>query len=631
VLYGINRLVTSQDLDNFFFTARLVLSERDPSLDLPEDQRYAASIYGKTRDHSAVLREGICETLVLLAVHGNNLFRERLGMDVKAHVNSIVSELLTPFNPETWASQRSDLPRYAEAAPDQFLDILEGDLESDDPKILSLLRPASSDLFGGGCPRSGLLWALEVLAWNAERLPRVANVLARLSEPHIEDNWQNKPENSLKSIFRAWMPQTAANVEQRKAVLEVVARRFPQVGWRLCIDQFDPHSTIGHYNHRPLWRKDASGVGQAVTRGEVPQFSRKALDIAINWPKHDEQTLGDLVERFQMILEEDQEKVWDQIREWIAAGPSDASKAALRERIRRFAFTRGGRNRKLGSKTKDHVRDVQELLLPSDPVARHHWLFARQWVDESFEELEDTKYDHEKHEEKIAKLRTEALAEIWSASGYEGIVLVCESGEASFAIGWQMAAGTVRGLDAAEFLYRLVSEPAQRSPWHIDVCISGFLTKTDETARDALLGDLVATFGSEGIRGQDKIIRLLKCAPFRKHTWRHVDRLEAELQTRYWQECHPNWSQQDSEELHEIIDRLLAVSRPRAALSTVRFEFKKIESKSLIRLLKEVATNGAEPPGHYRFNSYEIAEAFKVLDGRPEVSRDEIAHLEFMY
>ncbi len=61
VLYGIQSLVTRADLDNFFFIARIVLSERDPSLDLPEDKRYAASLYGKTREHSTALRDSICE------------------------------------------------------------------------------------------------------------------------------------------------------------------------------------------------------------------------------------------------------------------------------------------------------------------------------------------------------------------------------------------------------------------------------------------------------------------------------------------------------------------------------------------------------------------------------------------
>ena len=191
----------------------------------------------------------------------------------------------------------------------------------------------------------------------------------------------NKPENSLKSIFRSWLPQTAANVEQRKDVLEAVAHRFPQVGWRLCVDQFDAHATIGHYNYRPRWRKDASGAGQSVTRDEMHQFASKALDIAIHWPKHNEYTLGDLVERLQMMRDEDQEKVWDQIDAWISTGPSDESKAGYANAYGAFLFTRRGRSRGFAGKTKDHAREVQDLLLPSDPIVRYHWLFERQWVE----------------------------------------------------------------------------------------------------------------------------------------------------------------------------------------------------------------------------------------------------------
>src|SRR5260370_13720711 len=57
--------------------ARMVLGEDDPALDLPKDKRWAASIYGKTREFSGAFREGISETLVLLAVHGGHLFLRR--------------------------------------------------------------------------------------------------------------------------------------------------------------------------------------------------------------------------------------------------------------------------------------------------------------------------------------------------------------------------------------------------------------------------------------------------------------------------------------------------------------------------------------------------------------------------
>jgi addiction module HigA family antidote len=627
-LYGIHRSVTPADLEKFFFIAGIVLSERDPALDLPEDQRFAASMYGKTRDHSAALRESICETLVLLSVHGNNLFRERLGIDIEAHVNALVRELLTPFKAETWASQRSDLPRYAEAAPDQFLDILEADLDSADPKILSLLKPAGSALFGGGCQRTGLLWALEVLAWRPERLTRVAQLLARLSEPKIDDNWGNKPENSLKSIFRSWMPQTAANVEQRKAALETIARRFPEVGWRLCVDQFDPHSTIGHYNSRPRWRKDASGFGQPVSEMERYQFARKALDIALDWPKHDRNTLGDLIERLQ-VIPDDQENVWQRVRTWLASDPSDEQKAELRERIRRYAFTRRGRN--LSGATRSHARELYDLLAPLDPMVRHKWLFARQWVEESFDEIESADFDFKKREEKIAKQRAAAISEIWKAAGYDGLLKLCESGEGASAIGQQLAAGAAKRFDAVDFVYRLASEPETRSPARVNSCLSGFLYAASDVVRDELLTTLKSKFGTEGDAGWSKFLRVLKVSPFRRSTWQHLDGLKPDLKARYWKEVYPGWNQQDPDELHELLDRLLEANRPRAALSAVQYEFAKIESTSLVRLLKEVATNGSEPAEHFRPEAYEITQALKVLDTRADVSPDEVAHLEFLY
>ena len=105
-----------------------MLSESDPALELPEEQRWAAALYGKKRDHSGALREGICETLVILSVHGNNLFHNRLGIDVEGRVVVLIRKLLTPLTLEKLLSHDQDLPRFAEAAPDEFLKIIEEDL-----------------------------------------------------------------------------------------------------------------------------------------------------------------------------------------------------------------------------------------------------------------------------------------------------------------------------------------------------------------------------------------------------------------------------------------------------------------------------------------------------------------------
>ena len=186
------------------------------------------------------MREGICETLVILSVHGNNLFQSRFGLDVEVQVAVLIRKLLKPLTLEKLLSQNHDLPRYAEAAPDEFLKIIEEDLRRNDPVVFGLLKPVNSNSFGASPSRTGLLWALECLAWKPQNLSRVSAILAQLSRPRIDDNWMNKPDASLQAIFRSWMPQTAASVEQRITALEMLVRRFPDVAWEICVDQIKP-------------------------------------------------------------------------------------------------------------------------------------------------------------------------------------------------------------------------------------------------------------------------------------------------------------------------------------------------------------------------------------------------------
>jgi addiction module HigA family antidote len=629
VLFGTHHALTKADLERFFFTAHYALAEKDPALELPENDRWAASLYGKSRDHSRALRDGICETLVLLAVHGNHLFEGRLGLNVKALVDHLVRGLLIPLSGETWESQQADLPGYAEAAPEVFLDILETDLASSDPQVLALLRPASSGVFGR-CARSGLLWALEILAWDPTRTLRVSRLLARLSEPKIDDNWANKPENSLTSIFRSWVPQTAMKVEDRCKLLEVLAREYPKVIWRLCLQQFDPHASIGHYSARPRWRNDAAGAGQIVTIGERNRTIMKAVEICLGRPKHDEHTLGDLVERLRGLMLEHQAKVWELVCVWISMSPRDEAKAYLRERIRRSTLTRRGRLQGLERAVRDQARAAYDALQPNNVVIRHQWLFAEHWTEESFDEVEEADVDVARWEKKIVAWRTSALQEIWSSTGYHGILRLCEGGNASYIVGRLLTIGIIPNEEAVDFIYRMFKERPSKSVT-TDRCVSGFMDGLDENVRDTVLVNLIGRFSSEDAEGEDKKVRLLLGAPFRRSTWLHVRNLPKVLSDKYWKEVNPEWANHDRDELREMITCLIEANRPRAAFHVVQIKPEELEAPVLVRLLTEVATNAAEPVGHYMLQSYEIARALKALDRSSTVSDQQMAQLEFMY
>ncbi|MCP4211442.1 MAG: HigA family addiction module antidote protein [Halieaceae bacterium] len=624
-LFAIAPAITKPQLDNFFVAAEYVLSEADPALELPEDKRPYAALYDKVRDHSSVLRNGICETLVLLAVHGNSLFFERLGIDVEARVAILICKLLTPLSAEGMHSNNHDLPNYAEAAPEEFLNLVEEDLRSSDPVVFQLLKPADSSLFGGGCPRTGLLWALECLVWKPEHLLRVTKILATLSTRKIDDNWANKPEETLKSIFRSWMPQTSALVEQRIKAVEYIAKHQPELAWDLCAEQFEGGSRIGHYNYRPRWRGDASGAGQPVTRGENFKFVRKAVDICLDWPTHDERTLGDLVERLQLLSEEDQVRVWGLIDAWAKTEPGEAAKAALRERIRRYAFTRRSRQKNISKTSAERARTASDLLAPHDPVIRHKWLFESQWVQESYEELENVDLDYKNREKRVITQRTTALKEIWNAQGFEGIRELLKSSGANRVIGSIMVDLLKKRSQRTSFIKTCLLEAKGDIKPAIQDCLWGVLLTVD----DAFLPGLIAEIG--GDLTEDQLIMLFLCMPFRGVTWRLLVDQSEQIRVGYWKNVNAHWNDLAPDEINEVIDRLLEVQRPVAAFHAVHLSWKNVKTARLTKLLHAVATTPKETPETFRLAEHGVSDAFEALDKRNEVGVQEKANLEFMY
>ena len=622
--FAVQAALISKDLDDFLSVAKLVLDESDPALGLPADKRGFASLYNKARQYSRALREGICETLVLLAVHGNSAFGRRLGIDVESRITLLVRELLTPLTPDRLMSQVGDLPFYAEAAPQEVLRIIEADLKSAKQSIHLLLRPAESGVFGS-CPRTGLLWALENLAWKPERLLPVSLVLARMAEDKINDNWSNKPEASLESFYRCWMPQTAAPLENRKKALEALTRKYPVVAWKVCVQQFASYQGAASGNYRPRWRDDATGAGQGVTNRERWEMRRKALDLALEWPNHNENTLGDLVMQLQSLSEEDRYRLWDLIKSWAENKAEDKSKADLRERIRRYALTDRSARRGLDSDIRLQSREIADLLTPGDIVMRHEWLFRAGWVESSADEVHNEKLDFEKSQARINEERTAALKEIWQQRGLNGILALVAIGGADAVIGWHLGAH-VKKTQAYGFIKNcLAASPSGVAVEKLNELIRGFIGTRSNDDREGLLTKLTPLLHST------ELVRLLKCFPFTSITWAHVDKHSSEVQSQYWQEVFPGWIPPDSSDINEIVDRLIAASRPRLAFNSVHYVLEKVETSRLARLLREVATCPNEEVGTNQINAHEVSEAFDLLQKRAGVSNEELAQLEFMF
>ena len=620
VLFAIREALTASDLERFFAVAEVVLSEDDPALQLPEKDRWAANIYGKKREISGALRNGLGETLVLLSVYGPSLFKARLDFDAAVRASILVRTLLTPLTAHLLESQIDNVGVYAEAAPETFLSIIEADLKADDSAAMAMIRPKSDAMFGS-TPRTSLLWALEGLGWSEPLFMRTVLVLGQLAERPLSDNLVNKPSNSLAAMFRAWMPQTSAPLAARKAALKKLAVEYPKVAWPICLDQFAPHSRFGGHSHKPRWRPDGHGFGDPISVGEANDFALFAFDMAINWPLLTCEMICDLLDNLSGVAEELQLKVWDVIDAWTATA-TDRDKAAARERVRVATMTRrailqkGGRK---AIKTAARAKAAYDRLEPQDLVQRNAWLFSKAWVDESADEIDEEALDYRAREERIARLRENAARDVFQSGGVPTLMKLAETGDAGYNLGWAFATITSDEAALIAALLELIDggdlESARRA------VVMGILIQGSERG----LLDKAAHQVSE-----EKVVPLLTSAPFDRATWAVVNSFGDDVRAAYWREVPPNWNR-DEDDLLVGVTNLLKANRPRAAFRFAHFSMKELPPLVLFDLLAAIARRSDETANTYKLDRHDLREAFRRLNESADVKTDAMAGLEFAF
>lgn len=252
---ALGRHISDDDLNRFRGVAVSLLSEDHPKFDLPRDQRYAAAIYDKVPKHSDQIRAGIAESIALLG--SRSQFLSSCSQHRPADTaRRIVHLLLADAQWTRWASLGPHLPLMAEGAPEQFLAAVESDLSRRPESPLgTLLKDDSQDSgFLNTYESAGLLWALETLAWSPDYLSRVAVILATMASMDPGSRWVNGPENTLRTIFLPWCPQTSADDAQKTGAIKAVMREQEEIAWKLLVNLLPHGQGFSTGSRQPTWR-----------------------------------------------------------------------------------------------------------------------------------------------------------------------------------------------------------------------------------------------------------------------------------------------------------------------------------------------------------------------------------------
>jgi len=212
-----------------------------------------SSMYRKEPLYSGTLREGIAQTLILIAVFGDDA-KISVSTIAQTWVDNIVQELIQKADWRLWHSLSDVLPLIAEASPSSFMDAVEFSLSHDNPPIMGMFSE-TEDALTSSSAHPSLLWALEGLAWSPQLLGRVTLILGKLARLDPDGKLSNRPANSLRTIFLLWLPHTHACLEKRLEAIDTLMDREPEMGWQLLIALMPRSHDSCSPTHRLRWRQ----------------------------------------------------------------------------------------------------------------------------------------------------------------------------------------------------------------------------------------------------------------------------------------------------------------------------------------------------------------------------------------
>ncbi|MFQ5757833.1 MAG: hypothetical protein ACE5H7_17295, partial [Acidiferrobacterales bacterium] len=615
--------ITSDELNRFFELARQILLAPDPVLELPEKDRFAGQLYGKVRPQSGLLIEALCDTLIKLAVRGPRV-PALAAANIQGRITALVRELLDDADETRWLSLSSLLPSLAEAAPDAFLKAIELSLAKSDSPVTRLITETSGSGLMGRCWHAGLLWALETLAWAPERLVRVALILARLAHVEIKGNWGNTPKGSLVNIFRSWLPQTAADLDQRIAVLDTLITKESDGAFDLLDHLVHLGSDVAHPSARPSWRDDDAGAGRGVSPAEGHKMLVAAADRLIACSKGHPNRIARLIEKISVLDAARVKATLALADDFAQSSPSDEDREVIRTALRKKIYWHRNYADRRGEALQYKLQDLEkhyQKLSPKRLVIRHRWLFTDDWP----ELPTGREKDHNKRRALIESLRVDALREIHTGFGMEGVEQLAAAGLNRPFVGTTLAKLELGTAGLAQWIIEKGGDFTSDQP--LMMTIRGLLCAL-ETQCSVELIKAVMEGGNKKGWDSGQTARFLALAPEQRATWDIVASCGPEVENAYWSATSPGfWLRGDEADFEFALRRLVEAGRPRTALQVCHLDMERVNARLLAEMLERMV-RGEEPDGHL-LDSWYIGEALKCLEGSGTIEKGRLIRLEF--
>ena len=566
--------------------------------------------------YSEWLRDGLATTLLLLAVWSVPAEVNLGGETGQEFANSLLKDLPgLRTDPRVLTSLKDELPLLAEAAPDPLLEALERMLEGDG----ALIRPIFNEHEGFLHPtykHTGVLWALETMAWDPEYFRRAALALARLAtiDPGVKIG--NTPANSLAEIFILWHPNTNASWAQRLSALNEIAESFPEVGWKLVTTLLPSWHGISSPTAKPKLREAGASDRHPITNRELWENQAAVARLAVTLAGDDESRWLDLLPRIFAFAPPERQIAIEGLDQTMSkAGPESLKRlwAKLRDEVTRHErFSRAE-----WILPRDQLAPLQTLAAkyaPTDPITPVAAMFDTWALDDSADITNSNQQ------------RRAVVLRLYHDGGPDAVLRLAGSARVPYLIVEAIGGAGLTASQIPDLLSRSLHEDPGST---LTLGLSG-LFRQMVGAEDAEVW--LRSAAADGGLGAEAISALLQAWPDGRETWRAVHRFGPECVAAYWTRRSPSYLAGTRRALLQRNLMFLRFGRAVEAIQSSLNRINEVPTELLFRMLDGVIPelNSKAVPVN-TMTSYYIENALEALDGRVDASEEQIALREYSF
>jgi len=606
----------SIDLERFRIAAIKILSEVEPD---PKPEDYIRTHESRQTRYSDWLRDGVATTILHISALSKAGGLTLNGLPPQAWVDDLVGSLNLDQDHRLLASLRNQLTYLMEAAPSPLLVALERLLEGD--KIAPIFDEVDGPIFPYS-RHTGLLWALEMLAWDPKHLVRVCDILARFALIDPGGRMTNRPINSLREILIPWSPNTFASDALRFAALEAIERRSSAIAWTVCLSILPRDHDISSPTAKPRFGDAGQDSAVEPTFESLAAFYTSLARKVLNLARGHASRMVELVPVLEQLGGEPWEEAILQLSTFMSdAAPEDSrplwdALAQLRDRHRRFASAEWA----MPGNYLKQIEALVEEFAPPDATARFGDLFD-DWFPSILGAIDPD-------DAVILAARRQAAREILAKSDADEFLIGLASRSK---LPWSIGQAAAYEIDELDILAKLIAL-ALREPTDSRVEFAGAVSSIARLRfPDAWPARLKALIVEEKFP-PEQAIKLVFPWPESDATWDFVESLGPETDRAFWKTKRAFRLDPGAADLIRTARKYVEAGRPGAALDAASVRLAELTTPIVLQLLDayigEIVNMGGEDMSGV-MNRYKLEQTFKFLDATGELSLEEIASREF--